>query len=125
MNAAPLPAGYRIRRPAVDDAPAIYRLLAACDIAAIGFPDVTEEDVRDAFAEPDYDPDTDGWLGYADNGDMVGYADNGDMVGYADNGDMVGYADNGDMVGYADNGDMVGYAWALRRGSSGAVDIDF
>ncbi len=83
MSAAPLPAGYRIRRPAVDDAPAIYRLLAACDIAAIGFPDVTEEDVRDAFAEPDYDPDTDGWLGYAD------------------------------------------YAWALRRGSSGAVDIDF
>ncbi len=62
------------------------------------FPDVTEEDVRDAFAEPDYDPDTVGWLGYADNGDMVGYADNGDMVGYA---------------------------WALRRGSSGAVDIDF
>ncbi len=51
MNAAPLPAGYRIRRPAVDDAPAIYRLLAACDIAAIGFPDVTEEDVRDSRNE--------------------------------------------------------------------------
>ncbi len=72
MNA--LPAGYRLRSPTLDDTPAIHNLLAAHDVAVIGFPDVTEDDVRDQFGEPGYDPATDGWLAIAGDGTAVGYA---------------------------------------------------
>jgi len=70
----PVASRYHVRPPALDDVPAIYHLLARLDVAVIGHPDVTEADVRDGFAEPGYDPTTDGWLVTDAGGDAVGYA---------------------------------------------------
>ena len=80
------------------DAPAIYRLLAACGSAVLGEPDVTEEDVRAELVEPGFDPLTDAWLVDDAGGELVGYgwacpkgdSDNLDVDAYvrpgADNG---------------------------------------
>ncbi len=62
MHITGLPAGCHLGRPTVADAPSIYRLLAAADTAVIGFPDVTEDDVRDDLTAPGFRPTTDAWL---------------------------------------------------------------
>lgn len=62
MAAADLPLGHRRRRPTVEDVPAIYCLVAAHDTALIGAPDLTEDDLRDEFTAPGFDPTTDAWL---------------------------------------------------------------
>ena len=68
-----LPAGYTWRRPAFDDAEAIYGFVAQRNIAIIGYPDLTLDDVRDELEEPGFDPAADGWLVHDNGGALIGY----------------------------------------------------
>ena len=67
-----LPSPWHWRRPTLDDADAIYGLVAAHTTALLGFADVTLDDVRDELGEPGFDPAADGWLVHAD-GRVAGY----------------------------------------------------
>jgi ribosomal protein S18 acetylase RimI-like enzyme len=68
-----LPGELLWRRPALADAEAILRFVAAYNTEVVGYPDLTLDDVRDELTEPGFDPDTDGWLVTHDR-EPVGYA---------------------------------------------------
>lgn len=74
MSASDLPAGHALSRPVLDDLPEIYRLLVAHDIAVLGYPDLTEDDLRDEFTESGFYPATDAWLARDPSGEVAGYA---------------------------------------------------
>lgn len=57
-----LPPGWTARRPTLDDVPAILAVVHAADTFAIGHPDFTAEDVREALTAPFFDPARDSWL---------------------------------------------------------------
>lgn len=69
-----LPAGWTTRRPTLDDVPAILELVHASDIAAVGEPDCSADDVREMLTEPNTDPARDCWLVLDPAGDVVGWA---------------------------------------------------
>jgi mycothiol synthase len=62
-----------LRAPQPDDADAVLELIVARDIADIGHPDYTLEDVRADWSAPGFDPANDAWL-VADAGRLLGYA---------------------------------------------------
>jgi ribosomal protein S18 acetylase RimI-like enzyme len=68
-----LPDGYSWRRPTLDDAEAILRLVVDYNTAVVGIADFTLDDVRDQLTEPGFDPAADGWL-VADGEGLRGYA---------------------------------------------------
>ena len=74
MRMTDLPQGWRTRRPTLDDVPEILRLAHASDIAAVGEPDFTVEDVREALTAPHTDPARDCWLALDAAGEIVGWA---------------------------------------------------
>ncbi|HEY1175941.1 MAG TPA: GNAT family N-acetyltransferase [Phytomonospora sp.] len=57
-----LPDGYRILRPTLDDAEAVLDVVRAHDIATIGEPDITIEDILELMGKPGHSPETDEWL---------------------------------------------------------------
>ena len=63
----------RLRAPEPDDADAVLELIIARDIADLGRPDYTLEDVRSDWAAPGLDVAHDAWLA-EDNGTPLGYA---------------------------------------------------
>ncbi|MEQ4722690.1 hypothetical protein [Nonomuraea sp. B19D2] len=65
---------HALSRPRVEDAPAIHELVAACDTAVIGAPDMTLDDVADELVEPGFDRDKDGWLARDADGRLTGWA---------------------------------------------------
>jgi mycothiol synthase len=73
-DATALPAGWRTRRPTLADVPAILAVAQASDIAAIGAPDVSSDDVEAALTSPNTDPATDSWLALDPAGRVVGWA---------------------------------------------------
>ncbi len=58
----------KIRAPAPDDASAVLDLIVARDIADLGRPDYTLEDVRADWAAPGFDLALDAWLVEQDDG---------------------------------------------------------
>jgi ribosomal protein S18 acetylase RimI-like enzyme len=68
-----LPDGWSIRRPTLDDAAEILTMVHACDIAAIGEPDFTIDEVREMLTEPNTDMARDSWLALDDQGRIVGW----------------------------------------------------
>jgi len=72
MNA--LPDGWSTRRPTLDDVPEILKLAHASDIAAVGEPDFTSDEVRDALTGPNTDPAEDCWVALDAQGEIVGWA---------------------------------------------------
>ncbi len=64
----------RVRAPEPSDAPAVLDLIVARDIADLGRPDYTIEDVRADWAAPGVDPALDAWLVEEDGGEAIGYA---------------------------------------------------
>lgn len=71
---ADLPAGWQIRRPGLDDVPAILALVHASDIAAVGEADFTAEEVVEILQAPNHDPERDSWLVTQPGGRVVGWA---------------------------------------------------
>ena len=65
--------GMHVRAPAPSDAPAVLELIVARDIADLGRPDYTLEDVRADWAAPAVDLARDAWLAEDDDG-ALGYA---------------------------------------------------
>jgi len=63
----------RLRAPLPDDAHAVLELIVARDIADLGRPDYTLEDVRSDWAAPGIDLARDAWLA-EENGTPLGYA---------------------------------------------------
>jgi mycothiol synthase len=63
----------RVRSPEPADAPAVLELIVARDIADLGRPDYTLEDVRADWSSPGVDPALDAWL-VEDGGGPLGYA---------------------------------------------------
>jgi mycothiol synthase len=70
----PLPAGYTARSPGLDDVAAIVELVRAYTKAVLGFADYTEDDARDEFAEPGFDPERDARLVFDPDGRLVGHS---------------------------------------------------
>ncbi|WP_244945380.1 GNAT family N-acetyltransferase [Couchioplanes caeruleus] len=69
-----LPAGWRTRRPTLDDIPELLALAHASDIAAVGEPDFTVDEVREALTGPNTDMAKDCWLALDADGAVVGWA---------------------------------------------------
>jgi mycothiol synthase len=68
-----LPNGCTWRRPRIDDAEPILAMVAERNEDAIGFSDITLDDVRDELTEPGFDPRVDGWLVHDRSGAVAGY----------------------------------------------------
>lgn len=68
------PAGYRLRRPTADDAPAVADLKRAVEVARHGDSDVTPAQIVEEWALPRLVPDEDVWLIETRSGEPVGYA---------------------------------------------------
>jgi mycothiol synthase len=62
-----------LRAPQPDDAPAVLELIVARDVADLGRPDYTLEDVRADWAAPGVELALDAWIA-EDGGEPVGYA---------------------------------------------------
>lgn len=69
-----LPEGWRTRRPSLDDVPELLRLVHASDIAALGEPDFTADEVREALTGPHTNPERDCWVALDPAGEIVGWA---------------------------------------------------
>ncbi|XVV12046.1 GNAT family N-acetyltransferase [Actinoplanes sp. CA-131856] len=69
-----LPDGWSLRRPTLDDVPAILELVHASDIAALGYPDFSAEEVRESLTEPHTDMERDVWLALDPEGTILGWA---------------------------------------------------
>ena len=75
---APLRAPSRIRPATRGDLPEIVDLLCACDVAEIGLPDSTLDDLENDWAMEGFDPSRDAWVAEGPKG-LVGYAYAGDQ----------------------------------------------
>jgi ribosomal protein S18 acetylase RimI-like enzyme len=70
----PLPAGWTIRPPTRADAPEILSMVHASDIAAVGEPDFSLDDVVEVMTAPHHDPARDSWVTLDPTGAIVGWA---------------------------------------------------
>jgi len=69
-----LPAGWRQRRPTLDDVDELLAVARASDEAALGFPDFSADDVREALTGPNSDPARDSWVALDPDGAIVAWA---------------------------------------------------
>ncbi|MGK5679245.1 GNAT family N-acetyltransferase [Actinoplanes sp. URMC 104] len=76
-----LPDGWTLRRPTLDDVPAILELAHASDIAALGYPDFNADEVREALTEANTDMARDCWVALDAGGRIVGWAYPGNPAG--------------------------------------------
>jgi mycothiol synthase len=75
MRGVTLPAGWTTRRPTLDDVSEILALVHASDVAAVGQPDFSADDVREALAGSTHvAPERDSLLAYAPDGSLGGWA---------------------------------------------------
>ncbi|MET8146976.1 GNAT family N-acetyltransferase [Actinoplanes sp. NPDC049668] len=77
-----LPEGWRTRRPTLEDVPEILRLAHASDVAAVGEPDFTTDEVRAALTMANTDPARDCWVALDAAGEIVGWAYPGNATGH-------------------------------------------
>lgn len=68
-----LPPGWTIRRPTLDDLPAILAMVHASDMAAVGEADFTPDEVREALTDPGTDMNRDSWVALDETGTIVGW----------------------------------------------------
>jgi mycothiol synthase len=117
-----LPREFMWRRPAQDDAEAIFAVIGQHNTPLLGSPDITLVEVRDELSEPGFDPDSDAWLVSDDAGVDVAY-------GWAC---RKGTSDQVDIDVYADD-NVAGWLWAqvLARARAlgaaaghGAISVD-
>jgi len=79
-----LPPGFLLRRPELADAEGIVALLVAGDIADLGRPDSTLEDLQADWTHPRFDRSRDTWIVVAPDRAIVGYAWAWDRVPHID-----------------------------------------
>ncbi|BFU42321.1 GNAT family N-acetyltransferase [Krasilnikovia sp. MM14-A1004] len=66
--------GWTTRRPTLEDIPALLALVHASDIASVGEPDFTAEEVREALTGPHTDMTRDCWVALDTAEQLVGWA---------------------------------------------------
>lgn len=66
-----LPAGWSVRRPIMDDIPAVVAMLRAKDMAERGRARITEEDLRHSWQMPHRDLNKDAWLFFTSDGSLA------------------------------------------------------
>ncbi len=71
----PLPPGYTVRAPTMDDVETIYQLVAACSLAEHGETDFTLADVRSYWTNSIADLASDAWAVFSPQGELAGAAD--------------------------------------------------
>lgn len=71
---APTDPGLLIRACTLDDVDAILSVVHASDIAAVGQPDFTADEVVEVLTSPHHDPRVDSWLAVAADGRVIGWA---------------------------------------------------
>jgi mycothiol synthase len=64
----------RLRAPVPDDAPGVLAVLIARDVADLGAPDCTLEDLRDEWRASEFDLSADAQVVQLSDGQIVGYA---------------------------------------------------
>jgi mycothiol synthase len=69
-----IPAGHVLRAPTAADAPAVARLLRACEVADLGEPELTIADVRADWEAPEVDLASDAWVVEDAGGALAAYA---------------------------------------------------
>ncbi len=69
-----LPPGWTIRTPTLDDVPEILAVVHASDVAAVGEPDFTTDEVVEILAAPNHDPKKDSWVVLDETQRIVGWA---------------------------------------------------
>src|SRR5450759_3055081 len=75
MSAAP----SHIRPATRGDLPEVVDLLNACDVAEVGEPDTTADDVESDWGMEGFELARDAWVAVGDDGGLVGYAYTGDQ----------------------------------------------
>lgn len=76
LNIKPaLKEGYMARAPEQSDIQAIFELIAACDAAEIGQPEVSLDELRGQWDSPDFDAQADAQIVFAPDGRLAGYAE--------------------------------------------------
>jgi mycothiol synthase len=75
MSAAP----SHIRMATRGDLPEVVDLLNACDVAEVGAPDTTADDVESDWGMEGFELARDAWVAVGDDGSLVGYAYTGDQ----------------------------------------------
>jgi len=68
---ATLPSDHVLRAPAATDAEAVLRVLLARDVADVGYPDFTIEDLRADWATPGLELERDAWVVEGPSGEIV------------------------------------------------------
>lgn len=69
-----LPTGWTARRPTLADVPEILSVVHASDVASVGEPDFSADDVREVLTAPNLDPARDSWLAVDPADVIVGWA---------------------------------------------------
>ncbi|MEV0730807.1 GNAT family N-acetyltransferase [Polymorphospora sp. NPDC050346] len=69
-----LPDGWSTRPPTIDDVPALLKVTHASDIAAVGYPDFPEYEVREVLEAPHTDLARDQLVAVDPDGTVVGWA---------------------------------------------------
>lgn len=69
-----LPPHLSVRAPTRADLPAIFALIQASDLAIIGRPDYTMQELQHAWSHDEFDPASDAWIVATLDGSLVGYA---------------------------------------------------
>jgi mycothiol synthase len=77
------PQGWTTRRPTLDDVPAILALVHASDVAAVGEPDYTADEIREDLTTPNTDMARDCLLALDDDSRIVGWSFPGNSTGGA------------------------------------------
>lgn len=70
-----LPGGFQARRPTMDDLKAVVQLFEKAETAEHGSPEINQEDIRSLWHGKDFKLETDAWLVFSVEGQLVGYAD--------------------------------------------------
>ena len=70
-----LPQSFLMRRPTMDDLEAVHRLFEICEIAELGGPEITLDDLRTLWIMSTFNLESDAWLVTSAKGQPVGYAD--------------------------------------------------
>ena len=69
-----LPPGHRVRRQSSDDTAAILAIAQANDIAVLGYPDFSTDDVEEILGSPHVDAEEDTWVATDPDDTVVGWA---------------------------------------------------
>ena len=57
-----LPQSFLMRRPTMDDLEAVHRLFEICEIAELGGPEITLDDLRTLWIMSTFNLESDAWL---------------------------------------------------------------